>query len=200
MRLVATLAVALLLATGAAAQDDDPIITVEPPVQQPEPGQGSVVRSPVLTIDPEQMFSQSLYGQRMADELQAETEALAAENRRITEELETEERALTERRRTMSPEDFRAEAEAFDERVQEIRRTQDAKERALGQTLQEGQDQFLLAIRPLLGQLMAARGAAVILDRRDVILGVGAIDVTAEAVQLIDSELGTGEEAPVAEE
>ncbi|EAR52170.1 hypothetical protein OG2516_01999 [Oceanicola granulosus HTCC2516] len=161
------------------------------PATPPVASEGGV-RSPVLTIDPELLYSGSAFGDRIARELQAETEALAAENRRITAELEAEETSLTERRPTMAPEAFRAEAAAFDEKVQEIRRTQDAKERALNQTVQQAQEQFLAAARPVLGRLMAEYGAAVILDRRTVILGVGAIDITDEAVARIDAEIGDG--------
>ena len=60
-----------------------------------------------------------------------------AENRRIEAELTAEERTLTEIRDDLSPVQFRARAAAFDEKVQRLRREQDEKARALGQTDEE---------------------------------------------------------------
>ncbi len=149
-------------------------------------------RSPILTIDPDALFSQSLFGQRISAQLQAETDALAAENRRIEADLTAEERSLTERRPTMAPEAFRAEAEAFDTKVQGIRSAQDAKERDLQRTLTEGRDAFLEIVRPILGTLMQERGSVLILDRRSVFLGLGVIDITDEAIAAVDAAVGDG--------
>ena len=92
----------------------------------------------------------------------------------------------------MDPAAFRAEAEAFDEKVQGIRAAQDAKERALDDSLAAGRDNFFVAIRPILGQLMVENGAGAILDRRSVVLSVGRIDITDAAIAVIDATVGDG--------
>jgi len=124
--------------------------------------------------------------------LQAETDTLRDENRRIEAALTAEEQSLTERRPTMTPEAFRAEADAFDERVQGIRTAQDAKERALQNGVTDGRDQFLAVAAPVLGQMMRDAGAAVILDRRTVFLALSAVDITDEAIAAIDAAIGDG--------
>lgn len=183
------LALALCGAQQGAAQEVPAVPQTLPERQAREP---DVVRSPILTVDPEEIFARSLFGRRVTEELQARTAALAEENRRIAAELRAEEQDLTERRPGMDPAAFRAEAEAFDEKVQQIRRTQDAKEEALSTVIQDAQGDFLEAARPVLGRLMVERGAAVILDRRSVFLGVDVVDITAEAVARIDAAIGDG--------
>ena len=81
----------------------------------------------VLIIDSERVFFETAYGRRLTEELAAQAAALQAENDEIVAELTQEERSLTLRRPTMSLEEFRAEAEAFDTKVQEVRRARDAK-------------------------------------------------------------------------
>jgi Skp family chaperone for outer membrane proteins len=154
------------------------------------------VRSPVLIIDTERVFTESKFGQRVAADVQRDSEALVAENRRIEAALTEEERSLTLRRPTMAVTDFRAEADAFDARVQGIRQAQDAKQRALQDGIVTGRDQFLQAATPILVQLMQDSGAAVILDRRSVFLGVGAIDITDQAIARINAEIGDGSALP----
>lgn len=179
---LAGVALAIAVANGTAAQ-------------QADAGQeASALRSPVLLIDPERLFQESLFGQRVLDELRAESEALAAENRRIEADLTEEERSLTERRPTMEAEAFRQAADAFDAKVQDIRRAQDAKEKALQNAVTEGREAFFAAAQNIIGQLMVDAGSVVVLDRRSVFLSVGAIDITDSALEAVNATLGSGEE------
>ncbi len=167
--------------------------------QQTQPG-GELslgqVRSPVLTIDPERLYAESLFGQRVAAQIRTDAEALDRENQRIEQALTEEERGLTLRRPTMPVDEFRAAAEDFDNRVQAIREAQDAKERSLQQAISQGQADFLEAATPILAEIMLDAGAAVILDRRSVFLGVGAVDITDRAIEAVNARIGDGATMP----
>jgi len=93
----------------------------------------------------------------------------------------------------MEVEAFRAEAEAFDAKVQRIRSEQDAKEQALSDSVEQGRTEFLNAATPVLAGLMIDSGAAVILQRRDVFLSASLVDITDEAIAAIDAQLGEGD-------
>lgn len=184
MRLAPVLAVlALLLVSPALAQ------------QAPE-GRGPVVLvSPVLTVEQERLFGESAWGKRVSAEFRASLAALEAENQRIAEGLTAEEKALTERRTSMRPEDFRVEADAFDARVTGIRRAQDAKSRDISRAAEAERAAFYEAALPVMGAVMAQRGAVAILERKAVFLAAEAIDVTDDLVARIDATLGAGPEA-----
>lgn len=167
---------ALVLGTGVAAQDAGP--------------------SPVLIIDSERLYLESEYGQRLRTAMEDEARALQAENDQIQAQLIEEERSLTLRRPNMSVEDFRAEAEAFDTKVQEIRRARDAKIAALEQAQVDGRDQFFADVRGIVGRLMLERGAVVLMDRRSVFLALGSADLTAAAIARIDAELTETPDVP----
>jgi Skp family chaperone for outer membrane proteins len=186
LRLLASLIIAALAGAAGAQQN------IETP--EFEVTAGEIVTA-ILTVDIDRLFSQSQFGQRVAQSYAAEREALAMENSRIAAALREEELALATQRADMALTVFRTEAEAFDEKAQSIRRAQDAKERALEDTLVQGRDQFLEVTRPILGQLMVDRGAFAILDRRSVLLSLGSIDVTDDAIARIDAAIGDGEDA-----
>jgi len=160
-----------------------------------DPGDGlslGQLQSAVLTLDTEGLFNASLFGQRITANVRTQTDDLAAQNRQIEAALTAEEQSLTDRRPSMSVEAFRAEAEAFDAKVQGIRQAQDAKERALQTALSSGRDAFLTAVSPVLAQMMRDSGAVVILDRRSVVLAAGTADITDEAIAAIDQVIGDG--------
>ncbi|WP_372890498.1 OmpH family outer membrane protein [Rhodosalinus sp.] len=175
-----TLALALfaLMSSVAAAQDQGRSGFVT-----------GTVQSPVLTVDPERLYAESAYGRRVAEELEEQGAELAAENRRIEAELAEEERELTDRRAGMAPEAFRAEADAFDERVMRIRREQDAKARALAARNDAARRTFIEAAQPVLEEIMRDAGAAVIVEARSVFMSLDAVDVTDRAIERLDATI-----------
>ncbi|WP_435310803.1 OmpH family outer membrane protein [Primorskyibacter sedentarius] len=151
-----------------------------------------VVKSPILTVEADRLFNESLYGQRLTEEIEAAGSEISAENRQIEAALTAEEKSLTEQRANLPTAEFRKLADAFDEKVQSIRQEQDAKGRALAARTEDVRRDFLEAAQPVLGELMREAGAAVLIERRNVFLSADAIDVTDEAIERINARLGTG--------
>jgi Skp family chaperone for outer membrane proteins len=153
--------------------------------------------SAVLVLNQERLLSQSLYGQRIQREVEAAGAALTSENRRIEAQLTEEELALTERRALMSPEEFRPIAAEFDARVNGIRAAQEAKARALQQQAEAAQQAFFETVFPILIDILRARGGSVLMDSRVVLLSADGVDITDEALSLIDARLGEGGTEPL---
>lgn len=147
---------------------------------------------PILTIESERLFAETAFGQRIATEIEDEGKTLAAENRRIESELADEEKDLAAKRTAMAGEEFRPLALAFDEKVQSIRRQQEAKARALVERSDAGQVAFLRAAQSVLGQIMKEAGASVILERSSVFFSSNASDITDLAISRIDATIGDG--------
>lgn len=175
------LALVLALCLGGAALAQQPTA--------PAPG---VPRSAVVVLDRDKLFADSLFGRRVAQDIDAATLALANENRQIEATLEQEERELTQRRPTMDADAFRELASDFDTRVTDIRRTQDAKARAVRQQGERAEALFLERANPILIELARETGALVILDRRIVIASADQVDITDLALARIDAALGEG--------
>lgn len=150
------------------------------------------IQSSVLTIDVDALFQGSMFSDTFDARYQQQAEALVAENLKIEAALTEEEKSLTARRPAMAPAAFRAEAEAFATKVEEIRAAQDAKEAALRNSVSTAQQVFIEAVSPILGQMMSERGAVVILDRRSVFLTRSVVDITEAAIARVNAELGDG--------
>ncbi|MCV2881132.1 OmpH family outer membrane protein [Actibacterium sp. XHP0104] len=150
---------------------------------------GAVLRSPILTIDRDEVFNRSAYGRAVQAAFDDESNALAAENRRIETQLLAEERALTNERPTLDPAIFREKAAAFDEKVVAIRKEQDEKGRALIREREEAQAGFINIVLPVLSEIARERGAVAVLESRSVLMAAGQIDITDEAIARIDARL-----------
>lgn len=156
------------------------------------------LRAPVLMLDRNRLFSESAFGKATEARFQTESKALVAENLELERALEAEERSLTDQRATLDAEAFQALATAFDEKTEAIRAAQDAKSRAITTKRDEDRQRFLQAAVPVLGELMQESGAVAIFDKDMVILSLRGVDITDEAIALIDAALGDGSALPKA--
>lgn len=156
--------------------------------------------SPILTLDQDRLFAGTLWGKRAAARIEAASEDLSSENRKIEVELIAEEKSLTERRSGMPADEFRTAAEAFDARVTEIRQSQDTKARAIGRMREDERQRFYSSAFPVIGDVLRARGAMVVLDSRAIFLSADSIDITDELIARIDETLGAGSDEAAPED
>ncbi len=147
------------------------------------------LQSPILTVDRDRLFSGSQHGQNILQEIEAQSRALAAENRRIEAELEAEEQSLTQQRSSLPAEEFRALAADFDAKVVAIRTAQDTKTRELTRNRDAVQQRFFQDTVPILADIVRERGGVVVLENRAVFLSAQQIDITDDAIARIDAQL-----------
>ena len=152
----------------------------------------SFPKSAILTIDQDALFERTLFGKSLRAAFEKEAEALKVESRGIDTALEAEERGLTDRREGMPLAEFRALADAFDNRVEALRKAQDAKAAAFVARRENAQQQFFQSVAPMIGDYMVERGASAIVNQAAIVVSLGAIDITDEVVARIDAKLGDG--------
>lgn len=161
------------------------LLLVLPALAQPAPPQ-------ILIIDSDRLFFETQYGRRITADLAARTAELQAENDAIVAALTEEESSLTARRATMDPDAFRAEAAAFDAKVQEVRRDRDAKNGELAAEAAQARAAFEERVQEIVGTLMLERGATMVMEQRNVVLSVRTANITDDAIARIDETLGDG--------
>ncbi len=158
--------------------------------------QMGVVQSDVVVIDPERLLTETLYGRRLQSEIQAARERLIAQNDRVAADLEAEELALTEKRATTPPDEFRALADAFDQKVEKLRLEAEQMSRDLERRRDLAPIQFMRVIQPVLSELLQEAEAVVMLDVRTVLLRAEVADVSDLAIARINERIGTGPATP----
>ncbi|WP_298357988.1 OmpH family outer membrane protein [uncultured Litoreibacter sp.] len=152
--------------------------------------QEATLPAPILTLNQERLYISSEFGQRVREDLEANSADLAAENRRIEAALVAEESQLTTDRATMDPTEFRLLAEDFDERVTGIRGAQIEKREALQRIADQERGRFFELAYPVLFQLVEETGALAILNQSAVILSSRQIDVTDLAIERVNAAIG----------
>jgi len=158
----------------------------------PSNGPGLILRS----IDEERLFRESLFGQRVLSEIDSASRALEEENAALLEELTSREDELTRLRDTLSSEEFRAEAEVFDQRAEAIRQSQAQKLARFSQFEESERRRFFAQTGPVLQQVLEDEGAQILIAAGAIIIGVPEMDITDDAIAAINADLGDGGAPP----
>jgi Skp family chaperone for outer membrane proteins len=154
-----------------------------------QPAAAQEAPAPLLTLDQDRFFLESDFGKAAIERERVATAALEQENQRIEADLVAEEQALIAERKTLPAAEFAVKAEAFDQKVERIRAEQDAKSRQLTDARGKDRKAFLQAAVPVLGELLGQKRATAILDKNLVIVSLSAVDVTDEAIALVNETL-----------
>lgn len=158
------------------------------------PNSAEALAQAVLTVDQEAIYRQSAWGRRAEQQIAEESRKVAADNDTAFAELVSDEDKLTAARATLSADEFRRRAAAFDERVTMVRQEREQARVDLARMIERDRALFFQAAAPVLGRIMESRNALVVLDQRTVLISADSIDVTAATVAALDSTLGDGSE------
>jgi Skp family chaperone for outer membrane proteins len=150
----------------------------------------------VLVVELERVFSDSKSGQQMTDALRQQHDVFRASVTKIQDELVAEEQSLTDLRASMSHNDFRALADAFDSKVRRIRLESDAKEAAFVTAGENARRQFNASVMPILEELRLERGASAVVERRSIYVMDPSVNITQEVITRLDAR--TQEPQPAA--
>ncbi len=186
---VLTIGTAVAFAAGAQEQGGTGAPAGNPPAASGDPETITRLPSPVLTLNQDRLFVESAWGKAARARAEAESGALATENRRIEEALEAEERSLTERRASLSLAEFARLAAEFDAKVEAIRTAQDAKSAEITRKLEQDRQKFFQIATPVLGQMLTETGAVAILADSAIVMSLTSLDITDAAIARMDSVL-----------
>jgi len=140
-------------------------------------------------LDEERLLRDSRMGRQILADIRAAEQALDEENQRISNQLAEEERALTEARTQLSPEEFRARADAFDQRVEAIRAERNQRGIELARFSEAEAQRFFDTVLPVLVGLMNEEGLVALLKPDALIIGTDWLDITDTAIERLDAEL-----------
>ena len=144
------------------------------------------------TLDQDALYRNSLFGQRVFQEVSNRSEVLLAQELALQSQLETEERSLTVKRKKINIDEFKKLAADFDEKVQKIRLEITEARISLNNYSESERNRFFKIVIPTLVQVSEEFGLSTLLDHRMVIISLS--DITDVAVKRVDKAIGDGME------
>jgi len=147
-------------------------------------------RAPIILIlDQAQVIAQSKAGQSMAPQLKKLQEDANTELNAEIEKLNKEGEDLEKQKDLMAQEVWVEKAKQFTAKQNNLPTLRDVKVRELQLSEQQALSKIDEAMKPILKQIVEARGATLMLDRSDVMYASADINITAEVVAELDKVL-----------
>ena len=154
-----------------------------PPVDaQPEPPS-------ILVVSRERLLQESIPADRLNEAEAAMTAELQSRVDAIKAELSAEEQELTRLRGTLPPEEFERRVQSFDERVRKERESTQRRAAALQTAFRDARQKLAQAVVPILVTLSQEKGAKLVLDRDQILVAHPSIDVTEEAIAMMNERV-----------
>ena len=150
-------------------------------------------KSIIFTVDMNKLLKLSNIGKGIINRNNLARLNLQSENEALEAELLLEEKALSELRANISVDDFHEKANEFDKKVTIIRSEQSKKENILVNKMRQEEADFYKNIYPLLYELLSDRGGLVLMDQRNAVLWDSSVDITEDAIVIINKVLGLGD-------
>ena len=136
------------------------------------------------------LLKQTQIGKKIIAQDNIARQNLQSENEELEENLLLEEKELSDLRKTLTLDEFRLKAQDFDKKVTIIRKEQGQKEQLLIAENRKNENDFFKKIYPLLYGLLSEKGGLILIDQRNVVLWDSSVDLTKDAINLIDRVLG----------
>jgi len=151
----------------------------------------------VMVVDSQTILSQSAAGRDMNQRLQTIANQMQAEIQPEQTWLQGEEQALGQATQNQTPDQIRANTqlaqriEAYNRRFDTFRQRQVTLTRDLQFTRQQAIREFNNAITPVVNEVMAARGAQIVVDRGSILHRADSADATQDVLTRLDQRVQT---------
>ena len=150
---------------------------------------------PILIVEREKLLVGSMAGQEVLAQGQKVRDSLEEEGKRLDDAFRAEELDLTRLRPTMAPEEFRALAEAFDDKVVATRLQQKDLVEEENRLVQQRHNEFFADVGPVLFQMMVEKGASAIIDADRVLVANHSLNITQEVIKRLDDNYLANQDA-----
>lgn len=147
----------------------------------------------VVVIDRLQIVAQSKAGQDIRTKIQSIEASMQAELQPAATKLQNDGTAIETKTQGMTPEAMRADAalrtevEAYARQANEFNRDRQIAAQELALTERQALAEFNAALVPVLREVVAERGANIILDKSSLVFVDDATDVTASVITKLDA-------------
>lgn len=143
----------------------------------------------ILIVDPSSLFTESLAGRDAARQIREQTQALRDEDMKIREGIEGQVTKLHEDKDSLSEEEWEAKALSLQQQMQVHVQTIGLRQQALQLGEAQARAEMSAVIKPIFAELLVKHGAGLLINQSSVIAGGMDLNITAEALALLNERL-----------
>ncbi len=145
----------------------------------------------ILVVDTMRIQEQSLAAKSMQTQIRDIETKLQAQVKSTQEKLKAEEQGLKQQQTLLAPEQFDVKRREFETKVGDEQKKFQQAQQDYETAIRTAQGTLLKALEPILKELMAERGANLVMDRRVVMTSSDSLDITPAVIERLNKKLPT---------
>jgi Skp family chaperone for outer membrane proteins len=143
----------------------------------------------ILLVDSQEILRDSLAAKDIRRQIDSYRTRFQGEINTQEEGLRKDEAELKRQRAVLSADAFEDKRRGFEEKVTGVQRGIQERNQRLERALNQATDSLRRSLAPIFADIMKARGANLLLDQNQVLVGAVEMDVTKEAIRRLDQKL-----------
>lgn len=156
---------------------------------RPAPAPQGAPMPKILVIDRQALLRNSKVGQSIAQQVQAMTRSAETELKGENDALRREEAALQQQVAILAPDVKAQKIKAFEAKQAAFQQKVQLRQNQIRYGVAMAQRQVEAVAGPIVQGLMVQRGANLMIDRQAIVIGAPGLDVTPDAIRLLDQKL-----------
>ena len=144
--------------------------------------------SDIYFIDYSKVMNQSIAGKKAQDYLK---NLLNSSNKKFNDtakKLKDEENKIIGQKNALSKEEYKKKADALRKKVFELNKEREKSIREVATKRKKAGDEMLKNLNPLLGKYMKENNIAVVIDKKNVLMGDKKFEITSQIMEILNKE------------
>lgn len=143
----------------------------------------------IVMVDMQQLVYNSTAGKGVQGQMDKQRQAFSKEVAQQEDELQKARADLERQRATLPPDQFETKGRQFQQRLQELDRSVQAKQKAWQAVYSEAMNKIEESALQVVAEIAAEHQANLVIQKAAVIFGKDGFDITADAMQRLDQRL-----------
>ena len=148
-----------------------------------------VFASDVVVVDIQQLEALSIVGKDLRKKIQTKRDALKAEVAKEEKALNNEQKKIMSLKETLSPEEFKVKAQAFDKSFKKKQNETAKKGRAFEKASMEAHSKLREKVVSVVGGIAEEKKYKIVLSRQSVVIVEKSMDITEEAMKRLNKNV-----------
>ena len=152
------------------------------------PLKNKLLASDIYFIDYSKVMNESVAGKKAQNYLQ---NLLKNSNKQFNEtakKLKSEENKIISQKNVLSKEEYKKKADSLRKKVFDLNKEREKSIREVATKRKKAGDEMLKNLNPILGKYMKENSIAVVIDKKNVLMGDKKFEITAQIIEILNKE------------
>ena len=152
------------------------------------PLEKKLLASDIYFVDYSKVMNESTAGKKAQDYLK---NLLKSSNKKFNEtakKLKNEEKKIISQKNALSKEEYKKKADALRKRVFDLNKEREKTIREVATKRKKAGDEMLKNLNPILGKYMKENNIAVVIDKKNVLMGDKKFEITSQIIEILNKE------------